>query len=196
LEDLVHKPLAFIDTETTGLDPTVHEVIEFAAIKVTPQGQRTRYHTLIKPEHIETAHPKALQVNGYADDPSRWEDAPPLAAKADEISLFLANCILVGHNVSFDEAMLKGSFAQAGLNLSLPHRKIDTITLVYEHLFPLGLRTASLDATRAFLGWSVEGGHRAEKDAEDAERLYRLLSCAGTFRRFYIWVGHWARALR
>ena len=182
----MHKPLAFLDTETTGLDPVEHEIIEIGIIRRDIDGNCFRFHSLIKPEHIETAHPKALAVNGYAKNPSLWDSAPSLKEKAPEIAQILEGCILVGHNVSFDEGMLKGNFKNIGIDLRIPHRKIDTITLVFEHLFPLGLRDASLDGVRKFLNWSKEDAHTAMKDSEDVMHLYDLLNGAGLFIQLWI----------
>jgi DNA polymerase III alpha subunit (gram-positive type) len=185
----LRKSLAFIDTETTGLDPVVHEVIEIAVIRVRPGGGVDRYHTRIKPEHLEVAEDVALEVNGYAANPSLWDDAPLLKDIASDLAMFLAGCILVGHNVSYDEAMLKGVFKRAGVPLSIPHRKIDTITLCYEHLYPMGLDSVGLDSVREYLGWSLEGGHTAMRDVEDAMRLYYLLNQASALTRFKIYLG-------
>lgn len=172
---LTKKSIAFIDTETTGLDPDAHEVIEYAIIRVNPAGEETlRWETKIKPSNIESAHPKALEVNGYTEE--AWADAPSMAEVGHAIADGLENCVLVGHNVAFDETMLKSSLKRAGINRRIPYHKVDTVTLAYEHLVPEGLESLSLDNIRKFLGWSAEGAHTAMKDVEDAMRLYRELT--------------------
>ena len=170
-----HKAICFLDTETTGLDPQRAEVIEVAVIRRDPDGTETRFHTLIKPERIEDAHPKALEVNGYADDPSRWDDAPTMAEVGDQIADITRNSVICGHNVSFDEAMISANFKRSGVKRRIPYHKIDTVTLAWEHLVPMGLERMSMDRIREFLGWSKEGAHTAMKDAEDAMSLYDLL---------------------
>lgn len=177
--------LAFLDTETTGLDPSLHEVIEFAAIVVDDtKGTVVRYQTKIKPVQIETAHPKALEVNGYS--PEAWGDAAPMTKVGHEIATLLDKCVLVGHNVSFDEAMLKANMAKAKVEARIPYRKIDTQVLVMEHLFPLGLKRASLDSVRDFLGWDKENSHTAMKDTEDAKRLFEILWRMTPWDRFIL----------
>lgn len=172
------KPLAYIDTETTGLDYNLHEVIEVAVLRVEPDGTQTRFHSLIKPENIEIAEEKALQVNGYRENPVPWESAPLMKEVAPKLAAFIKGCILVGHNIPYDEGMLTGHLKRVGVDAKIPFRKLDTITLVYEHLFPLGLSSAKLDDVREFLGWSKWGAHRAMKDVEDTRRLHLLLSRA------------------
>lgn len=170
-----HKAICFLDTETTGLDPQKAEVIEVAVIRREADGTESRFHTLIKPERIEDAHPKALEVNGYADDPSRWDDAPTMVEVGDQIADMTKNSVICGHNIGFDEAMISANFKRAGVKRRIPYHKIDTVTLAWEHLVPLGLERMSMDRIREFLGWSKEGAHTAMKDAEDAQSLYDLL---------------------
>jgi len=167
--------LAIIDTETTGLDLQTSVVLEFAAIIMDNGVEVARYGTKIKPteQELQYAHPKALEKNGYTDE--AWADAPTIEQVAPDIVAFLDGCTLVGHNVSFDEGMLKAHFAAYGIEAKIPYKKIDTVTLAYEHLTPLGLKSVSLDRIREFLGWSKAGAHTAMKDVEDTKKLFDLL---------------------
>jgi DNA polymerase-3 subunit epsilon len=183
--NLSDKPLAFLDTETTGLTPGRHEVIEVAALV----GDRL-YHWMVRPERLEDAEPKALEVNGYARFPERWEGAKTMKEVGPEIMAALKGTVIVGHNVGFDLDMLNGHMRKVGLNPHLPYPKVDTVTLAYTRLVPLGLEKLSLDTIRAFLGWSKEGAHTAVKDVKDTERLYRLLTRTSTAG---LRVGLWLR---
>lgn len=180
--------LAIIDTETTGLDQQTSVVLEFAAIVIHPTEGHViaRYETKIKPtdQELQYAHPKALEKNGYTDE--AWADAPTIEQVAPDIAALLDGCTLVGHNVAFDEQMLKAHFAAHGIKERIPYRKIDTVTLAYEHLFPLGLKSASLDRIREFLGWSKEGAHTAMKDVEDTANLFELLWRMTPWERFVL----------
>jgi DNA polymerase III epsilon subunit-like protein len=67
------KKLAFIDLETTGMDPLKHEIIEIGCLlaKLDDKGQYVELESFelkVKPEHIETAEQEALRVNGYDED--------------------------------------------------------------------------------------------------------------------------------
>ena len=190
IRPLSQRPLAFIDTETTGLDASVHEVIEVAIIKEHPDGRVYRWETLIRPKSIEAAHPRALEVNGYADAPERWDTAPYFEDVAEEIAQRLRGCVLVGHNVGFDLGFLQADLQKAGLKLGLPYHKVDTVTLAHEHLVPCGLESLSLDKIRKFLQWDSEGAHTAMKDAEDARRLYHLCNRSGKIARWLLRWGH------
>lgn len=179
------KPLAFLDTETTGLTAGRHEVIEVAVLV----GDRL-HHWLVRPERLEDAEPKALEVNGYAARPERWDGAKTMREVGPEIMAVLKGTVVVGHNVGFDLDMLAGHMRRVGLHPTLPYHKVDTVTLAYTRLAPLGLEKLSLDTIRAFLGWSKEGAHTAAKDVQDTERLYRLLTRSTTVG---LRVGLWFR---
>ena len=171
-------PICFIDTETTELDVLIGEVIEVAMIRVEPDGTETTYYTRIKPERIEDAHPKALEVNGYSANSELWDDAPLMSEVGGDILAFMGGAVICGHNVSFDENMLNINLKKAGVPGKVPYHKIDTVTLAYEHLLPLGLPRVSMDPIRDFLGISQEGAHTATKDAQDVKRVFER-----TFRR-------------
>lgn len=104
----------FFDTETTGLDPEVHEIIQIAGILTDPE------YNLIKeakanlmPRDWTKASPEALQVNGV--NPATWKATYPNTGMAlDRIYSFIFNNVpdgekigLVGYNVEFDIGFLK-----------------------------------------------------------------------------------------
>lgn len=165
--------IAYIDTETTGLDPRVHEMIEIAIIDDTGE-----WSTKIRPVRLDVAEQEALDVNGYT--PAAWADAPLLATVAPEIADRLSgrDLLLCGHNVAFDLSFIVASLERAGVATDrIAWRAIDTMTLAHEHLVP-GLPSLSLDAIRRHLGWSMEGAHSALQDARDARRLHQMLTRA------------------
>lgn len=171
--------LAFLDTETTGLDPNKAAILDIAIVRVVQRDDSTpvevtTWHTKIKPTEAELAlaEPKALGVNGFT--PAAWEHAQSMAEIGPRIVSMLDNTVLVGHNVAFDEAMIKANLARHGVPGKIPYRKIDTQVLAMEHLFPLGLKSGSLDSIREFLGWSSDGAHTALQDTLDCKRLFDL----------------------
>lgn len=180
---LAQKPICFFDTETTGLEPGRHEIIEVAIIRVLPEGNREVFTSKIKPARLSEASPKALEINGYTDD--AWADAPAFSAVAERITGMLKGSVIVGHNVGFDIGFLEAELKSHGLK-GFGHHKVDTMTLAYEHLAPLGLESLALDKIRDFLGWSKDGAHTALFDAETCERLYGLLARAGWFVRLRV----------
>lgn len=168
--------MVFLDTETTGLKAgkDAAEIIEVALIVEYPNGRVDHWATKIKPQHIETAHPKALEINGYT--PEKWVNAVEPALAAEPLAFILKDATLVGHNIQFDCRFLDLLFEDCGVSFKaseLP--QIDTQNLVKDHLKPLGLRSGRLTACCEFFGWDYEFAHTAEVDTENTRRLYHML---------------------
>jgi len=189
---LFERPLAFVDVETTGLDASVHEIIEVAVVfdraavdptapwaqYLTPEGSDMAvWCTRVRPERIQVADPTALQINGYR--PEDWEGAPTAADVAHIIAALLTRSgaypVIAGHNVSFDRAFLDALLQTAGSPHRVAYHLVDTATLCYAHLVPTGLAALSLDSVRKHLDIPTEGSHAALKDAVDARTIYRRL---------------------
>lgn len=210
------RPLVFMDTETTGLDPGEHEMIEFAAVFEgdiwlvdlrNGYGFRSRPTTAtlelkILPEHPETASPKALEITGYT--PEKWaaEGAIPMSEALPRIIEFVERATLantypklrtlhvdepkkwklfwpmpVGQNIPFDLRFLKDAFEKHDLMDKWPfhYHHLDTMTLAYEHLKPLGQHSVGLWAICKTLGISNEGAHTALVDAQRCREAFHKL---------------------
>lgn len=91
--------LAFLDTETTGLDVATHDAwcVSYA-IDDAPIVTHALPHTLTG------AVPEALEINGYhALQPTLGDAAPDVV---DQLATDLTGVTLVGANPRFDAAML------------------------------------------------------------------------------------------
>lgn len=175
MKALKDRTLAFIDCETTGLDPTVHEVIEYAVILEEPDGTFQEFTAKVTPEYIERAHPRALEVNGYT--PEKWVGSVPSVQAAQEIGRLLSgDVVLVGHNVRFDSGFFTEMLKRAGVNVRIDYHTVDTITLAWEHLVPKGLTSLSLANVCKFLS-VTPGGHEALADARACRTVYHMLMC-------------------
>lgn len=98
-------PLAFVDTETVGLDPFVHDAWEIAAIRRT--GGRDEEHVFRIEPDLTYAEPKALEIGRYYERTSApgwvWDDRQSAATRLYDL---LNGAVLVGTNVAFDAEML------------------------------------------------------------------------------------------
>ncbi len=175
------QKIVFLDLETTSLDPVNGEIIEICIL----WGKNKMYHKKVMPLHIDTANPLSLEINGYSAD--EWYDAIHPELLANEIGPILSGAVVVAHNVHFDLSFLEELLHRYGVKWSR-RRPIDTITLAYEHLTIIGLKSVSFDSIRRFLGWTTKGAHRAKKDALDVRKLYYLLNRATPIRRLIWWI--------
>ena len=176
--DLKDRPLVFIDVETTGLDPLKHEMLEVGAVVAHPDVDVVDvFSAKIKPMRIESAHPRALEVNGYTEE--AWADAKPLFEVLPSFLAFVKGAVIGGHNVRFDAGFVNAAVAQLGLDLRIDYHLVDTCTLAYEHLVPHGLKSMSLANVCKFIGIPPEDAtHRALAGAQKSMDVYRALTRA------------------
>jgi DNA polymerase III alpha subunit (gram-positive type) len=137
--------ICFIDTETTGLT-LEHEIIEIAVIKVEPYTYREidRWCVKIKPNRTDNFSYKAAEINGYSDD--EWKTA---ITDKDAIIEFIQktdDCLIAGHNVSFDLALIRKLAEKYGLELKCHYKPLDTFPLAYVLSFS-DLKDGSLSLT-------------------------------------------------
>lgn len=98
--------LTVVDTETTGLDAGIHEIIDVALISyvISEDGERfvvSKYNSKIKPAHIETASQRALEINHYKEE--EYIDAPQHRDVLPEVRRIIENSdLLIGQNLIFD----------------------------------------------------------------------------------------------
>ena len=121
---------AFIDVETTGLDAEVHEIIEIGLVIADNDfNVVSEFEVKIKPEHIETADPVALRVNKYNEDD--WEGAVTRTEALQVLSAKAVDCIMVGHNVSFDSLFLEKAFRRLNIPNKMFYYKLDTLSIAF-----------------------------------------------------------------
>lgn len=168
-----HDSVVFVDVETTGLNPQEHEIIEIAVVHATYGS--VLFHSKIAPEHIDTASPEALEINGYTTE--EWADAPSFEDIEDRLRNLLEGKTLAGHNTAFDKAFILAAFAKRSkIPPKVSYKVLDTATLVYEHLIPITKWAHySLWCAATFLGMPEDTKHRASADAKAAAFVFSKL---------------------
>lgn len=174
---LYEKPLAWCDTETTGLDPDRHDILDIAIVRVASDGSETVFSSKILMERPQNAHPKALEVNGYT--PEKWVDARPVGEVFREIHdrKLLQDCILAGQNIPFDARFINATFQRLGIDARVDYHLYDTVTLALAHLKPY-LKSVSLVPVCVALGIPVDNAHEAMADCRMAMAVNRAILSA------------------
>lgn len=158
-----------LDVETTGLHPNRNRIIEIALIRFRNGVVAQRYEWLLNPGRKIPAFITKLTTIRNED----VEDAPVFADIAQDVLDFLAEDVLIGHNIGFDIGFINAELDRAG-KPGLINERIDTMGLAMRLLRQV--RKPSLDHVAAAVGLNPRGVHRAGGDARlTAEVAMRLM---------------------
>lgn len=152
------KPLAFIDLETTGVNPGLDRIVEIAIVKILTDGTKSVKRRLINPE---IPIPKgASDVHGITDE--MVKDAPTFKQVAHELKQMLDGCDFAGYNSNrFDIPLLMEEFLRAQVDFDMKNRKLLDVQTIYHKMEP---RTLSA-AYKFYCGKTLDDAHSAEADA-------------------------------
>lgn len=170
------RPLAFVDLETTGLDPGRHEILEIGIVVANPRTLETRgmFDVRVRPGRIEDADPVALGINGWSAE--AWKDAVPLDIALVRVKPLLDGALLAGHNVSFDRGFLDAAWRTTGVQPpATDHHVLDTATLAWPLLAAGLVDSVSLAPVCRALGVETSQPHRALADAQRSLDVARRL---------------------
>jgi DNA polymerase-3 subunit epsilon len=163
--DLSGITFAFLDIETTGLDPYWGDKIcEIAVLKTNRGKVLDKFETLVNPGR--TIPPQAVSVNGITDNMIR--KAPFFRDIAWDILNILRDTVIVAHNAPFDLGFLFAEFSS--IKLSPPENEVvDTLSIARRYYnFP----SNSLGKIARNLGISTVGEHRAFGDARITKEIF------------------------
>jgi oligoribonuclease (3'-5' exoribonuclease) len=106
--------LAFIDTETTGLDPDLHEIWEVALILRDDGHHLDREYTWQLPVDLGKADPMALKIGRFHERRVAWDETADLEPFAEQFAELTRGAHLVGNVISFDEERLRRLLRRMG----------------------------------------------------------------------------------
>lgn len=182
--------IAFLDLETTGLDPQRHDIWEIGLILRQDGNPETdtEYRWLIWPD-LSTADPTSLRVGGFYERttsvlpmkpgeahnlqwaPEEFDDEPNYprfsdpAAVARDLARLLNGAHIVGACPSFDAAFLAHWLPRHGQAFTAHYHLLDVETLVVGHLHGLvagtGFRRADEGEEPLELPWKSDDLSRA-----------------------------------
>lgn len=161
----LHRPLAFIDLETTGLSVGSDRIVEIAILKVNPDGSRTMREHRVNPEmpiSAESTSIHEISNEDVATEPTFKDLAPSLFK-------FLFDCDLAGYNSNkFDIPMLVEEFFRVGIEFDFQERKMVDVQNVFHKMEQRTLKAAF----KFYCGKEIENAHSA---AADIEATYEVL---------------------
>jgi DNA polymerase III subunit epsilon len=162
----MQRPLAFIDVETTGLNPATNRITEIGVVTLTGHTVE-RWTTLIRTTAPAQERIHSLRPRSAVDD----TDAPRFADVAHELERRLSGRLLVAHNARFDYAFLKAEFERVKI---LFHPAIVCSVMLARKMYPL-LSHYDLDSLADHHGLVVDIRHRALPDADLLYQFWTVL---------------------
>ena len=158
-QDLGRLGFTVFDTETTGLNPSVDQIIQIGAVRIVNRRLLTAeiFNQLIDPGC--PISPASMAIHGIHE--AQLKGQPRIDEVLPEFHFFCGDTVLVAHNAAFDLRFLQLREDKSGVRFLQP--VLDTL-LLSAWLHPEQDNHA-LEAIAARLGVQAEGRHDAVQDA-------------------------------
>lgn len=153
------KPIVFFDLETTGTDHARDRIVEFAFVKLMPDGSRDKFVRRVNPGM--PIPPDSTKIHGISDEDVK--DAPLFKQIAHQLYDWIKGCDMGGYNSSkFDLPLLAEEFLRVGINVDFTERHMVDVQQIF---FKMEARTLSA-AVAFYCGKELGNAHSAEADIE------------------------------
>lgn len=160
----------FLDTETTGLHPSIDAILEIA---IVGYDGTTMLDTLVSPGCRRSNWPSAQAIHGIA--PEMVKNSPPLEELKEKIQQIVEGRDVVIYNADFDVGFLTGGFLQTASS-------IDCAMLRYAEYYGEwseyheGYKWQKLISAARATGYKWDGpAHRALADAKACRHVWLWL---------------------
>ncbi len=153
------RPIIFFDLETTGLNIITDHIVEFAYIKVYPDGKEESNVIRINPEM--PIPPQSTAVHHITD--ADVASCPVFKQVAPQIIEIFENCDVAGYNSNhFDVPMLVEQLSQAGFDFEPHKRKYIDVQTIFHKLEQRNLSAAY----RFYCNQELTDAHSANADTK------------------------------
>lgn len=163
------RPLVIFDTETTGLNIAIAEIVELMAIKLHPDGTHEELYSLFLPKG--SVLKAASDVHGYTKDKLVKAKAPSMKDKIHEIHNFFSDCDLSAYNgVRFDIPLLMEEFRRHKKDFDLSTCNILDPFLLMPKV--RGLSNKLSEVYKRFFNEDLVNAHTASADVIATVRVF------------------------
>lgn len=161
----IDHDIVFFDIETTGVDLTIDETIQFAGIRVNKNQTFEYFNTLIKPSK---EIPKEVEeITKITNE--MVKDMLPFKAHAKKIATLLSGADVGGfNNARFDVVILNRELTQAGYPKTMNESYIIDVYLKFINDCSRKLS----DAYKYYLGKELVGAHDAGVDISATVEIF------------------------
>ena len=156
-------PLAFVDLEMTGLDPTRDHVVEVCIERWRGESREGVLESLVRPP---TRAGGSAHIHGI--DEAALMAAPSFDALADDVDGLLSGAVFVAHAAQYDAMFICAEMKRAGRTFAIDHT-IDTLVLSRR---AFALPSHSLTSLCTHLGILRGRAHRAGDDVRALRAVF------------------------
>jgi DNA polymerase-3 subunit epsilon len=133
------RPLAVLDVQSTGLDPSNARIVKLSVLKVDPDGSEHVKYVVVNPEI--PIQPGATQVHGISD--LDVMDMPVFRSYARALADHLEGCDIAGFGIErFGLPLLQAEFDRNGIEFDVSGRAVVDAMTVFHRLEPRNLASA------------------------------------------------------
>jgi DNA polymerase-3 subunit epsilon len=133
------RPLAVLDVQSTGLDPSNARIVKLSVLKVDPDGSEHVKSVVVNPGI--PIPPGATQVNGISD--LDVMDMPVFRSYARALADHLEGCDIAGFGIErFGLPLLEAEFERNGVGFNVSGRTVVDAMTVFHRLEPRNFDSA------------------------------------------------------
>lgn len=153
----LHRPIAFFDLETTGVNVGADRIVEISILKILPGGEQQVYTKRINP--TIPIPEQSTKIHGITNEDVLNE--PTFKEVAHQVYQFIDGCDLAGYNSNkFDVPVLAEEFLRADIDFDVKNRRLVDVQNIFHKMEQ---RTLSA-AYKFYCGKNLENAHSAEAD--------------------------------
>ena len=135
----LERPLAVIDTESTGLNPDTARILRISMLRLEPDGRESLRSELVNPGM--PVPPGATAIHGITDDDVA--DRPSFRSYARALAQALEGCDIAGFAIErFHLPLLLAEFRRAGVEFEMDGRAVVDAMAIYHRLEPRDFESA------------------------------------------------------
>ena len=153
------------DTETTGLDPKVDEILSIGAVKIKDNKILTSQTFEVYVKNLNVISTKSIEIHGIR--PCDLDSAKSSQEAVKEFLHFIGSRTLVGYYLEFDVAMIN-KYLKSMLGVNLPNKMIEISEIYYDKqicMIPQGNIDLRFDTILKTYDIPNMGVHNAVNDA-------------------------------
>lgn len=158
----LERPLAFIDTETTGVDVKTDRILQIGMVKINPDGREQEWESLVNPGI--PIPPENTAIHGITNE--MVENAHPFDVVGPIFAQGIQGCDVCGWNVRFDLRILWYEFKRINRTFSI--NKILDGLQIWRMMEPRNLT----GAVKHFLEDDFPNAHNALVDARASKNVF------------------------